>query len=318
MFAKREGRTKYACLFAVLFAATFALLALSACDGMGGGSGGSGVEGPPRDTTPVVLEVTQPGTEVISDERAVLDVSNAAEGYICVMSYLDVRVKVLVDVAGTQYQYTIDSPGYYITIPLSLGSGLYSIGIWENVVDDSYAAVFSHDLEVALTDEFKPFLYPNQFVSFAAGDEATSLSQEVSEGSVTDVDALNNIYSWVCANVDYDMDKATVLATATGYLPNNADTIASQKGICFDYAVLTASMLRAQQVPAKLVIGYAGQVYHAWMEVYCVETGTVLSYTFDGNQWVRMDPTFDAAAEGSQDLSAVIGSGTDYQPMFYY
>lgn len=309
-------------LLPIIAAAAFlVLLTLSSCGGLGEGEGGSNVEGPPRDTTPVVLEITQPGALVYSDGRAVLDYSNAAEGYVCVMSNMgETKVKVLVDVAntGTQYQYTIDSGGYFITIPLSEGSGGYTIGVWENISGDSYAAVFSQYVEVALNNEFSPFLYPNQFVNFAAGDEATALSQELAEGSVTDVDALNNIYKWVCSNIDYDVDKATVLATATGYLPNNASTIAEKKGICFDYAVLTASMLRAQRVPAKLVIGYAGTVYHAWMHVYCVDTGTVVRYDFNGNEWVLMDPTFDAASGGTRDLSSVVGDGNSYQEMFFY
>jgi len=289
----------------------------SLSNGGGGGGGGSNVSGPPRDTTPVVLQVSQPGTAVVADDNAVLDYSNASSGYICVMSNLqDVVVKVLVDVAGAQYQYTINAPGSYITIPLSEGDGVYSVGVWRNVSGDSYAAVFSQDINVTLSDQLSPFLYPSQFVNFATGDASTNLSQQLATGSITDVDAINNIYSWVCKNITYDMEKATTVAS--GYLPNNTDTINSGSGICFDYAVLTASMLRAQRVPAKLVVGYAGSAYHAWIEVYSTETGTVLSYTFNGNQWVRMDPTFDAAAGGSADLSAVIGDGTNYQPMFYY
>lgn len=312
---------RYSLLAAVCIAAVFATLTLSSCDT---GEGGSGVQGPPRDTTPTVLEVTQPGVSIYGDERAHLDYSNAAEGYICAMSYLESKVKVLVKFTGyegqasNQYQFTIDSGGYFITIPLTHGNGVYSVSFWENLYDDQYTPLFSQDIEVALNNELSPFLYPNQFVNFAAGDETTALSQQLAEGSVTDVDALNQIYKWICENITYDVDKATVLATATGYLPTNADTITTQKGICFDYAVLTASMLREQRVPAKLVIGYAGTAYHAWIEVYCVDTGKVLRYNFDGNQWKRMDPTFDAASGGTQDLSSVIGDGNTYQDMFYY
>ncbi|MDR1087741.1 MAG: transglutaminase-like domain-containing protein [Coriobacteriales bacterium] len=304
-------------MLAALTAALVAVLTLASCGGVGADGGGSHEEGPPRDTTPAVLEVSQPGTAVVADDKAVLDYSNASDGYICVMSNLpDVKVKVLVEVAGAQYQYTINDPGSYITIPLSQNSGSYSVGVWENLTGDSYAAVFSQNIDVALSDEFKPFLYPNQFVDFAAGDEATKLSQQLADGSVTDVDALNKIYDWVSENISYDTAKATTVAS--GYLPDNTETIDNLKGICFDYAVLTASMLRAQRVPAKLVIGYAGTAYHAWMEVYCEDTGTVLGYTFNGDEWERMDPTFDAATGGLNDLTAVIGDGNNYQPMFYY
>lgn len=324
MLSARADIHKAGRILAVLLTALLALLALFAlasCGNLGQANGGSQVEGPPRDTTPAVLEVSQPGTAVMASDTAILDYSNASQGYVCVMSNLEgVRFKVLVDVAGTKYQYTIDTAGSFITIPLSQGSGSYQVGVWQNTEGDLYSAVFSQTVDAVLSDEMLPFLYPNQYVHFAAGDAAADLSQQLSEGSVTDVDALNNIYYWVCQNIDYDTKKATTVASGslTGYLPTNADTIKTKQGICFDYAVLTASMLRAQRVPAKLVIGYAGAAYHAWMEVYCTETGSVLSYTFNGTEWVRMDPTFDAASGGSQDLSAVIGDGTSYAPLFYY
>jgi len=254
---------------------------------------------------------------VYADGSAILDYSNAAQGYISVMSYLPgIVVKVLVDIGNVQYQYTINDAYDYIVIPLSEGSGYYQVGVWQNIVDDQYSAVFAYDIDVLITDEFTPFLHPSQFVSFAQGDASTALSQELAAGTVTDVDVINNIYHWVCENIEYDVDKATTVAS--GYLPNNTDTINSGTGICFDYAVLTASMLRAQRVPAKLVIGYAGTAYHAWMEVYSVEQGAVFGYFFNGTEWVRMDPTFDAAAHGAIDLAHVIGDGTNYQPIFYY
>jgi hypothetical protein len=314
-FKGNKKSSKLAALLVASLTTGCLLLFLSSC---GNGGGGSNVEGPPRDTTPVVLEITQPGAAVIADERAVLDFSNASEGYICVMSNLDIVVKVLVDTtSGARYQYTINGPGSYITIPLSEGSGTYVVGVYSHVIDDQYSPVFSQTIEVALTDNLKPFLYPSQFVNFAEGDAAVDLSQQLAEGSVTDVDVINKVYKWVCQNIDYDMELATTVAS--GYLPNNTNTINLGKGICFDYAVLTASMLRAQRIPAKLVIGYAGSAYHAWMEVYSEETGRVLHYTFNGNEWVyEVDPTFDAASGGAIDLSQVIGDGSNYTPMFYY
>jgi len=52
--------------------------------------------------------------------------------------------------------------------------------------------------------------------------------------------------------------------------------------------------------------------------VYSIETGSIGSYRFNGTVWVRMDPTFDAATKGVIDLSGLIGSGTDYQKVFYH
>ena len=57
-----------------------------------------------------------------------------------------------------------------------------------------------------------------------------------------------------------------------------------------------AAMLRSQNIPCKLVVGFAGKVYHAWINVYIEGVGWVdqLIY-FDGKTWSLMDPTFVSA-----------------------
>jgi hypothetical protein len=275
--------------------------------------------GQPRDNTPQVLMPEQPGIAVAGDGNAVVDYSNAASGYICAQSFLgDTKVKVLVNAPdGNQYQYTIASGGYYITIPLSRGSGNYQVGVYQNMYDDQYAALFSQDISVELADEFGAFLYPNQYVEFYPDDATVQLSQQVTANATSEVEAVEQIYLYVAKTISYDTAKAE--SVAPGYLPNNDNTLATDTGICFDFASLTASMMRAQRLPCKLDIGYCGQAYHAWIEVYTTDTGWVRKkIEFKGNAWTLMDPTFDSSNKGKGDISKIIGDGTNYQPMFYY
>ncbi|MDR3037406.1 MAG: transglutaminase-like domain-containing protein [Coriobacteriales bacterium] len=332
MDARISGRISLRLLASVL--ALFVLIFLFACKGGGNLFGGGGQEfdstvpvdselranpGEPRDNTPQVLEPEQPGAQVRSSDKAVLDYSNASQGYICALSYLDgIKVKVLVDAPdGNQYQYTILYAGEFITIPLSRGNGTYTVGIHENVYDNRYAPIFSQDVTVELNDEFGPFLYSNPYVNFTGADEAVALSQEVTVNATSEVEAVDQIYMYVVQNYSYDYDKAANVAP--GYLPDNDDTIATKTGICFDFASLTAAMMRAQRLPTKLDIGYCGQAYHAWIEVYTKEKGWVRKkIEFRGEAWTRMDPTFDSAGRGTGDISKVIGDGTNYQPLFFY
>ena len=275
--------------------------------------------GQPRDNTPQVLVPQQPGTQVAGDTGSViLDYSNAAEGYICAQSYLKAKVKVLVNAPdGNEYQYTIHSAGYYITIPLSRGNGTYKVGVYENYQGNLYTALFSASVGVELSNEFGPFLYSNPYVDFKAGDQAVTLSQQLAENSTSDLEALEQIYVYVVKTIDYDYGKAATVAP--GYLPKNSDTLRTDTGICFDFASLTASMLRAQRLPTKLDVGYCGSAYHAWIEVYTKEAGWVRkSIEFPGSAYVRMDPTFDSAGGGSSSASSVIGDGKNYSPIFFY
>jgi hypothetical protein len=320
-------------LFGAVLSACSAVEGLTDSIGIGGGSElNSEVPadsderanpGNPRDNTPQVLVPEQPGTAVNETDKAVLDFSNAASGYICAMSYLDgTKVKVLVNTPdpsddASPPQYTITSSGSYITIPLTMGSGTYSVTVYENLYDDQYAAVFTQDVYVEAIDEFGPFLYASPIVDFTTDDATVQLSQQVTENATSDVEAVDQIYMYVVQNFSYDYDKAS--SVAPGYLPDNDDMLASKTGICFDFASLTASMLRAQRLPTKLDVGYCGQAYHAWIEVYTADAGWVRKkIEFPGTIWVRMDPTFDSAGKGTGDISKIIGDGTNYQPIYYY
>ena len=105
-------------------------------------------------------------------------------------------------------------------------------------------------------------------------------------------------------------------ATVTsGYLPDLDTVLSKMSGICFDYAALMTGMLRSQGVPTKLVIGYAGDVYHAWINVYSSSTGWVEGVVyFDGVNWQRMDPTF--ASSGGAGVMDYIGDGTNYSAKY--
>jgi hypothetical protein len=330
---ERNGLRRATAMLAALLCAFFGVL-LSSCsaidDIMGSGSTLSSEvpadseeranPGNPRDNTPQVLATEQPGTAVNGTDRALLDFSNAANGYVCVQSYLgDTKVKVLVKSPGAtkESQYTITSGGSYINVPLTTGDGTYTVTVYEHLYDDQYTPILTQDVSVQLVDERAPFLYPNQIVKFADGDATVQLSEQVTENATSEVEAVNQIYMYVVQNFSYDYDKAN--SVVPGYLPNNDDMLASGMGICYDFASLSASMLRAQRLPTKLDVGYCGQAYHAWIEVYTVEQGWIRKkIEFAGGTWVRLDPTFDSAGNGAGDISMIIGDGKNYQPIFYY
>ena len=132
--------------------------------------------------------------------------------------------------------------------------------VYENVSGTKYASVLSLSCDVTLTDEFAPFLRPNQYVDYASAPNSVAKAKELTAKSSTTLQKVEAVYSFVVKNLTYDKEKAANVQS--GYLPV-LDTVLSQKtGICFDYAALMAGMLRSQGVPCKLVVGYAGTVYH--------------------------------------------------------
>ena len=118
-------------------------------------------------------------------------------------------------------------------------------------------------------------------------------------------------------NISYDYDKAKTVQS--GYLPKLDTVLAERKGICFDYAALMAGMLRSQGIPCKLVVGYAGTAYHAWISVWSKETGWIEgAIYFDGSTWQRMDPTFASSGGSSDSVMKYIGDGKNYSEKYLY
>jgi hypothetical protein len=77
-------------------------------------------------------------------------------------------------------------------------------------------------------------------------------------------------------------------------------------------------MLRSQEVPCKMVVGYAGEVYHAWISVWTEENGWIDgAIFFDGHQWKRMDPTFASTGEGDPEIMEFILNG-EYRVKYLY
>ena len=88
-----------------------------------------------------------------------------------------------------------------------------------------------------------------------------------------------------------------------GYLPDGDDVLASQTGYCFNYAAVMVSILRCKRIPARLEVGYMGDVYHAWISTYIKDKGWVNGIIeFDGNDWKLMDPTFASTSSDPKDF----------------
>ena len=77
-------------------------------------------------------------------------------------------------------------------------------------------------------------------------------------------------------------------------------------------------MLRSQGIPTKLIFGYSGDAYHAWISVWLAETGWVDSIIeFDGKSWSLLDPTL-AAANSRSSVKQYVGDGSKYTEKYFY
>ncbi len=265
-----------------------------------------------------VLSPQASGTAVESGGGAEIDYSNVKDGYVMARfaAANDKRLKVQVTGPSTTYTYNLPT-GTWVTFPLSDGNGNYQVSVFQNTSGKKYAKLTSASFQVTLTDEFAPFLRPNQYVNYEGAENTIALAAQLTSGQAKPLDKVGAVYNYVVSNLTYD--KAKAASVASGYLPNLDNVLAGKTGICFDYAALMTGMLRSQGIPCKLVVGYAGTAYHAWVSVWTEETGWVEgAIYFDGSTWQRMDPTFASSANNSADILQYIGDGSNYTVKYLY
>lgn len=263
------------------------------------------------------LTVSSPGERVFgSKEIAIIDVSNASEGYVSAQYFGDCgKVKFQITLPdGTVYSYNLSGNIEYF--PLPGGDGEYTLGVYENITETQYAIALSETLEVKIENEFGPSLYPNQYCMF---DESTKFVQkgvDLSYSMNSDLDLVTNVFDYVLCTMSYDVEKAETIGK--GYVCNLDEIYETRKGICLDYAAIMACILRSQGIPTRLQVGYAGTAYHAWISIYLNEKGWVNGLIeFDGENWSLMDPTL-ADNEATDKLVNFIGDGSNYTQKYVY
>ena len=271
-----------------------------------------------RDNTPHVLVPEQGGSEICGNDDVSICLSHLGDGYFSARFTGDSPKVKLQLTAENSLTYTYDLPvdGEWTIFPVSLGSGHYTLGVYSNIEATMYAEVYGTEFDVSLNDEFGPFLYPNQYVWFTGDTRAIGLAKDLCFAANNDLEAVSFIYNYVITHVTYDQEEAENVQS--GYLPVVDEVLETGKGICFDYAALMASMLRTQNIPTRLEIGYAGSAYHAWISCYIKEIGWVNGIIqFDGTDWSLMDPTL-ASNQGDRKLKEFIGDGSNYRTVYYY
>lgn len=257
---------------------------------------------------------------VLSNDKASVDTSNASKGTLQIKYTGGKQVKIKVQITnggGTTYTYDLNNAGNTEIFPLTEGNGSYSVKVFENIRDNSYAQAYSCSVDVSLADEFAPFLNPNQYVNYSSASAVVTQAGQLTSGLTSDLDKIAAVFNYVVDNFSYDYARAA--SVSSGYLPNVDSVLAEKKGICFDYAAVMSAMLRSQNIPCKLVVGYAGTTYHAWINTYITGTGWVDQVIyFDGQTWTLMDPTFVSSGKRSDSIMKYVTTPTNYSQKYAY
>ena len=256
-----------------------------------------------RDNTPKVLSAKADGTKTFTTDTAIIDISHIDEGYF-MAQYTGSNEKPKLQLTGPDgVTYTYNLSASVDTFPLTAGNGTYQVGVYENISGTKYATVLSETFKAIITDVFKPYLYPNQYVNFTIDSLPVAKAKELAATADDDLDVVSAVYNYIITTFTYDYSKAS--SVQSGYLPDIDKVFQEQKGICFDYAAVMTCMLRSQQIPTRLEVGYMQEQYHAWISIYLSDKGWINGVIqFHGNTWQMLDPTFASTSSTPEDFVA--------------
>jgi transglutaminase-like putative cysteine protease len=211
------------------------------------------------------------------------------------------------------WYFAIDREGRPLVEPYNIFS--YTFAVMRNTGGSNYVETASTTADVQLVNEFAPFSQPNIFCDYNESSACVAKARELLADTDNQGAAVRDICLFVAQNVSYDYDKAERLAGMTGYVPDADETLASGQGICFDYACLTAAMLRSAGLPAQVVTGYVSpdNLYHAWVMVHVDGTWRYAQFSVSPNTWSRCDVTFASTGGGE-----TVGDGTTYTDRYVY
>lgn len=211
-----------------------------------------------------------------------VDTSNINKGIIrvyLVNNQKKMKVQINKDNVKYNYDYAVNN-----IFPLQLGNGKYVISIYEFVKDKSYRLFKQESVMLQLTNENVIYEQPIQLVYWDETMQAVKVAKELTKNKKTDTEKIKVIYKYITSKISYDEEKANTVQS--GYIPNIDQVLKEEKGICYDYSVLFAAMLRSSGIPTKLLMGYYNNssVYHAWNQVY----------NKDERKWITLDTTQDS------------------------
>ena len=194
-----------------------------------------------------------------------VDAANINEGYFlaAIQKKTNKKLKLRVVKGKESLTYDLDSAGDYEVFPLQFGDGYYDIALYRNISGKEYATAGRLDVNVVLSEPEVCFLYPNQYVNYSAETEAVAKAEELC-GTLGENEAYEEICKYMGKSFVYDYVKA--ITVKPGMLPDINESFEKKMGVCQDLSAIMCCMLRTQGVPARLVIGYADNNYHAWVE----------------------------------------------------
>lgn len=253
------------------------------------------------------IKLTQTATGIYSNKYVKINTNTASKGYIEVQ-YIEpngynIEVNVNTKVAnqrgttGAWHYYTTFKAPCTLKVALTYGNTEYTINVW-STMNGEYGNMPSKKAELTIklsnVSQTGGFLLSTGEVIYNQDMNFIKKANEIAATCSNGFEVVSKIYDWLTSYMSYKIYEET----SVRHYKCNLQTVYNRKaGVCYDYAVVLAAMLRSQGIPCKVVFGkYSNSTSgngHAWNEVYITQSGSISTnkLAIDGKKWCRLDPT---------------------------
>lgn len=183
---------------------------------------------------------------------------------------------------GEQEYGTYHSIFWGPDITLNCISGVWSFCINQTVLDNN-------------SEKFGQWFNPGDALS-SQNSDIISLSNSMVEGAKSDYEKLLRIHNWVADHIYYDYDYYRGKSTNISLAPS--DILLTKRTVCAGYANLMQALIQAQDIPCRIVHGYALGVSTSgvWTDeaVKTATTNHSWNEAWANGHWVIIDATWDS------------------------
>lgn len=190
--------------------------------------------------------------------------------------------------------------------PTSADIGIYRYS--PNNIDDWYFTHFNISLSDNKISKLIPPVYdhnyaymsnwvtPSIFLKDINNQELIDLSNMICQDVTDDYEKILRIHDWVCENIYYDLDYYGKRTESTEI--SAIDVLHSKKTVCAGYSNLTQALIQAQNIPCRVVSGYAlgASTNGVWTDenVSITKTNHAWNQAYVNNHWINIDTTWDS------------------------
>ena len=244
-----------------------------------------------KETTNSIMTATvaYAKNDCIDEEQSLfvnIDSSEAKKGFITVKYMVNkiegIRIYVLYNYDKCT-GYNIKDTTKDTRISLTNGNGTYYIEVVQND-GKTETLLASKTIEVIFENEFTPFMCSNYSVNWEDTMNVVLDAKEETKNSKSYKESIEIIKNFVITSLEYSVEEGKDYSKWS-YFSDIDEVYNEKKGVCVDFATMFTAICRSQNIPCKLVTGYAGTTdeFHVWSEVY------------DGEQWKVIDLTLEDA-----------------------